>query len=128
MMQNKEKSKSKPYGMPIITGYVLMRVFACWGKMSIDRLKVHETEPNFQRENRRQDPVPGKWIAFEKEGCLFFWNWQEGGMPRCWYRYISQRVGRYLKKVLPDEFYFSRKGKHNNLVNVKLWALRTYKL
>lgn len=72
MVQNKEKSKSKPYGMSIITGYVLMHVFACWGKMSIDKLKVHEIEPNFQGEKRGQDPVSGKWIAFEKERCLFF--------------------------------------------------------
>ena len=37
-MQNKERSKSNPYGMPMIIGYVLMCVFACWGKMSIGRL------------------------------------------------------------------------------------------
>lgn len=38
--------------------------------MSVGRLKVCETEPNSQGEDRGQDPPPGEWTAFRKEGFL----------------------------------------------------------
>lgn len=58
-VQNKEKSKSETSGMPVTVGYVLMCMFAFWEKMSIGRLKVHEIEPDIEREGRGCDRSAG---------------------------------------------------------------------